>query len=218
MDILLENQAFCESPRWRDGWLYYSDFYDQCVWKVNLLGQKVLITKLDDQPSGLGWLPDKSLLVVSMRKRKIVRICQHGNQSTYADLSNLTKFNCNDMVVVRDIEFFSMCEHHMIPFFGRAHVGYIPNGKVIGLSKVPRIVDMFSRRLQVQERLTNQIANTLKDKLDPTGVAVVMEGRHMCMQMRGVEKQNSFTTTSAMLGQFRKSNETRAEFLSFIGK
>jgi len=89
---------------------------------------------------------------------------------------------------------------------------------VIGLSKVPRIVDMFSRRLQVQERLTNQIANTLKDKLDPTGVAVVMEGRHMCMQMRGVEKQNSFTTTSAMLGQFRKSNETRAEFLSFIGK
>ncbi|MEC7854217.1 MAG: GTP cyclohydrolase I, partial [Candidatus Neomarinimicrobiota bacterium] len=97
-------------------------------------------------------------------------------------------------------------------------VGYIPNGKVIGLSKVPRIVDMFSRRLQVQERLTNQIANTLKDKLDPTGVAVVMEGRHMCMQMRGVEKQNSFTTTSAMLGQFRKSNETRAEFLSFIGK
>ena len=99
MDILLDNQAFCESPRWRDGWLYYSDFYDQCVWKVNLLGQKVLITKLDDQPSGLGWLPDKSLLVVSMRKRKVLRVCHHGNQSTYADFSNLTKFNCNDMVV-----------------------------------------------------------------------------------------------------------------------
>ena len=126
--------------------------------------------------------------------------------------------DCNDMVVVRDIEFFSMCEHHMVPFFGRAHVGYIPNGKVIGLSKIPRIVDMFSRRLQVQERLTHQVANTVQETLEPTGVAVVMEGRHMCMQMRGVAKQNSFTTTSAMLGQFRKSNETRAEFLSFIGK
>ena len=126
--------------------------------------------------------------------------------------------DCNDMVVVRDIEFFSMCEHHMVPFFGRAHVGYIPNGKVIGLSKIPRIVDMFSRRLQVQERLTHQVADTVQETLEPTGVAVVMEGRHMCMQMRGVAKQNSFTTTSAMLGQFRKSNETRAEFLSFIGK
>ena len=111
-----------------------------------------------------------------------------------------------------------MCEHHMIPFFGKAHVGYIPNGKVIGLSKIPRIIDMFSRRLQVQERLTHQIAETIKDNLDPTGVAVVMEGRHLCMQMRGVAKQNSFATTSAMLGQFRKSSETRAEFLSFIGK
>jgi len=125
---------------------------------------------------------------------------------------------CNDMVVIRDIEFFSMCEHHMIPFFGKAHVGYIPNGKVIGLSKIPRIIDMFSRRLQVQERLTHQIAESIKDSLDPIGVAVVMEGRHLCMQMRGVAKQNSFATTSAMLGQFRKSSETRAEFLSFIGK
>jgi len=106
----------------------------------------------------------------------------------------------------------------MVPFFGRAHVGYIPNGKVIGLSKIPRIVDMYSRRLQVQERLTHQVADTVQETLNPTGVAVVMEGRHMCMQMRGVAKQNSLTTTSAMLGQFRKSNETRAEFLSFIGK
>jgi len=125
---------------------------------------------------------------------------------------------CNDMVIIRDIEFFSMCEHHMIPFFGKAHVGYIPNGKVIGLSKIPRIIDMFSRRLQVQERLTHQVAETIKDNLDPIGVAVVMEGRHLCMQMRGVAKQNSFATTSAMLGQFRKSSETRAEFLSFTGK
>ena len=122
------------------------------------------------------------------------------------------------MVVVRDIEFFSMCEHHMIPFFGRAHVGYLPNQKVIGLSKIPRIVDMFARRLQLQERLTSQVANTLEEVLNPVGVAVVMEGRHLCMQMRGVEKQNSFASTSAMLGQFRKSAETRSEFLSIIRK
>ena len=136
------------------------------------------------------------------------------------DVINGAIFNedCSDMVVVRDIEFFSMCEHHMIPFFGRAHVGYLPNGKLIGLSKIPRIVDMFSRRLQVQERLTHQVADTLNEILDPIGVAVVIEGRHLCMQMRGVEKQNSFASTSAMLGQFRKSSETRAEFLSIINK
>jgi len=122
------------------------------------------------------------------------------------------------MVVVRDIEFYSMCEHHMIPFFGKAHVGYLPNGKIIGLSKIPRIIDMYSRRLQVQERLTRQIASTLQDVLEPIGVAVVMEGQHMCMQMRGVAKQNSFASTSSMIGQFRKSSETRAEFLSIIGK
>jgi len=126
--------------------------------------------------------------------------------------------NCKDMIVVRDIEFFSLCEHHMIPFFGRAHVGYLPNGKIIGLSKIPRIVDMFSRRLQVQERLTDEIAYTIQKILEPIGVAVVMEGRHLCMQMRGVEKQNSLASTSAMLGQFRKSAETRAEFLSIISK
>ena len=136
------------------------------------------------------------------------------------DIINNAVFNetCSEMVVVRDIEFFSMCEHHMVPFFGRAHVGYLPSGKVIGLSKIPRIVDMFSRRLQLQERLTSQVAHTLQEVLDPVGVAVVMEGRHLCMQMRGVQKQNSYTSTSAMLGQFRKSAETRSEFLSIIGK
>ena len=125
--------------------------------------------------------------------------------------------DATDMVVVRDVEFFSLCEHHLIPFFGRAHVAYLPNGKVIGLSKIPRIIDMFSRRLQVQERLTRQIAVTVKEILDPIGVAVIMEGQHMCMQMRGVEKQNSLTTTSSMLGKFRESDRTRAEFLSIIG-
>ena len=126
--------------------------------------------------------------------------------------------DARDMVIVRDVEFFSLCEHHLIPFFGKAHVGYIPNGKVIGLSKIPRIIDMFSRRLQVQERLTHQIADAINSVLDPKGVSVVMEGRHMCMQMRGVEKQNSFTSTSAMSGQFRKSAETRSEFLSIISR
>ena len=123
---------------------------------------------------------------------------------------------CSEMVIVRDIEFFSMCEHHMIPFFGRCHVGYLPKNKIIGLSKIHRIVDAFSQRLQVQVRLTSQVAETLMDILNPIGVGVVMEGRHLCMQMRGVEKQNSFATTSAMLGQFRESAETRAEFLSII--
>ena len=126
--------------------------------------------------------------------------------------------DARDMVIVRDIEFFSLCEHHLIPFFGKAHVGYIPNGKVIGLSKIPRIIDMFSRRLQVQERLTHQIAGAINIVLNPKGVSVVMEGRHMCMQMRGVEKQNSFTSTSAMSGQFKKSAETRSEFLSIISR
>ena len=123
-----------------------------------------------------------------------------------------------DMVVVRDVEFFSLCEHHLLPFFGKAHVGYIPNGKVIGLSKIPRIIDMYARRLQVQERLTHQIADAIQNVLKPNGVAVVMEGRHMCMQMRGVEKQNSLATTSTMLGRFRESVRTRNEFMYLINR
>ena len=125
--------------------------------------------------------------------------------------------DCSEMVVVKDIEFYSLCEHHLLPFFGRCHVGYIPRGKVVGLSKIPRIVDMFSRRLQVQERLTLEIAEAICEILDPAGVGVVMEGRHMCMTMRGVQKQNSTATTSAMLREFRDEVETRAEFLSIIG-
>lgn len=124
--------------------------------------------------------------------------------------------DCNEMVVVRNVEFYSLCEHHMLPFYGKCHVAYLPKGKVIGLSKVPRIVDMFARRLQVQERLTNQIANTIQEVLNPHGVAVVMEGKHLCMMMRGVEKQNSFVTSSAMLGAFKSERATRMEFLNLI--
>jgi len=122
----------------------------------------------------------------------------------------------DEMVTVKDIDFFSLCEHHMLPFFGKAHVAYIPDGKIIGLSKVPRIVEMFSRRLQVQERMTQQIAETLNDVLSPKGVSVVLEGEHMCMQMRGVEKQNSYATTSSMIGLFRTDSRTREELLNII--
>jgi GTP cyclohydrolase I len=122
----------------------------------------------------------------------------------------------SEMVIVKDIDFYSLCEHHLLPFFGKCHVAYIPSNRVIGLSKIPRLVDVFARRLQVQERLTNQIADTIRDKVAPLGVAVVMEATHLCMSMRGVEKQNSFAVTSAMLGSFRTNARTRLEFLELI--
>ncbi len=121
----------------------------------------------------------------------------------------------SEMVIVKDIELYSLCEHHILPFFGKAHVAYIPRGKIVGLSKIPRVVDVFARRLQVQERLTHEILNCIQDVLKPYGTAIVIEARHMCMMMRGVQKQNSVTTTSAFTGEFRKE-ETRAEFLNLI--
>ncbi len=124
----------------------------------------------------------------------------------------------DEMVIVRDIDFFSVCEHHLLPFYGKVHIAYIPKGKIVGLSKLPRIVEVFSRRLQVQERMTQQIADTLHRALEPDGVAVVVEARHLCMMMRGVEKQNSVATTSAMIGSFRDDERTRTEFLNLAGK
>ncbi len=123
----------------------------------------------------------------------------------------------DDMVIVKDIELFSLCEHHLLPFFGKCHVAYIPHQKVVGLSKIPRLVNLYARRLQLQERLTNQIAHTLWEKLEPQGVGVVIEARHLCMLMRGVEKQHSVAVTSAMLGCFRHQQQTREEFLALVG-
>ena len=173
---------------------------------------KLLLSEIGEDPTRAG------LINTPERVAKAWDFFSQGYRANVEEIVNGAIFeeDCSEMVVVRDIEFFSMCEHHMIPFFGRCHVGYLSNKKIIGLSKIPRIVDAFSQRLQVQERLTSQIAETLMDILDPIGVGVVMEGRHLCMQMRGVEKQNSFATTSAMLGQFRDSAETRSEFLSII--
>ena len=152
------------------------------------------------------------------RVAKALRYLTSGYDKDVKEVLNDAMFveDYDEMVIVKDIDFFSICEHHMIPFFGKAHVAYMPRKKIVGLSKIPRLVEMYSRRLQVQERLTTQIANTLNEALQPRGVAVVMEAIHLCMLMRGVEKQNSKAVTSAMLGSFRDRPETRAEFMELI--
>jgi len=157
------------------------------------------------------------LLRTPERTRKAMEFLTRGyHQDIHSVLHEaLFEVDYDEMVIVKDVEVFSLCEHHMLPFFGRVHVAYIPNGKVIGLSKIPRLVDIFARRLQVQERLTRQVADAIQEAIEPCGVGVIIEARHLCMMMRGVEKQHSSTVTSAMLGAFRES-QTRHEFLSLV--
>jgi GTP cyclohydrolase I len=167
----------------------------------------------------LGEDPGREGLVNTPRRvEKAYRFLTSGYHADIDQVLNNALFTVDysEMVIVKDIDFYSLCEHHMLPFFGKCHVAYIPSTKVIGLSKIPRLVDVFARRLQVQERLTNQIADTIREKINPLGVAVVVEATHLCMSMRGVEKQNSFAVTSAMLGAFRDNARTRMEFLELI--
>ena len=166
----------------------------------------------DPERQGLSETPE--------RFEKALRHLTSGYQQDVKKLLNGALFDVpyDEMVIVKDFELFSLCEHHLLPFFGACHVAYLPNRKVVGLSKIPRLVNMFARRLQVQERLTSQVAQALMEHLEPRGVAVVVEARHLCMAMRGVEKQHSNTVTSAMLGEFRENGRARAEFLALIGR
>ena len=164
----------------------------------------------DPQREGLQKTPE--------RVSKAYQFLTQGYQQDPAEVMRSAVFNVDyrEMVLVKDIEVYSLCEHHMLPFFGKAHVAYIPNGKIVGLSKIPRVVDIFARRLQVQERLTEQIRDCIHENLQPLGVAVVIEAQHLCMQMRGVSKQNSVTTTSAFTGEFLNSDKTRKEFINLL--
>ena len=171
-----------------------------------------LLAELGEDPSREG------LVNTPKRVEKALKFLTSGYEANIDEVLNGALFTVdyNEMVIVKDVDFYSLCEHHLLPFFGKCHVAYIPTTKVIGLSKIPRLVDVFSRRLQVQERLTNQIANIILDTIQPMGVAVVMEATHLCMSMRGVEKQNSVAVTSAMLGTFHSDPRTRSEFLELI--
>ena len=162
----------------------------------------------------------EGLLKTPERVRKSLEFLTRGYKQDVESVINGAIFNeeCDDMIIVRDIEFYSMCEHHMLPFFGKCHIGYIPQGKVFGVSKLARLVDVFARRLQIQERMTKQIAGQIMESVLPEGVGVVVEAQHLCMLMRGVQKQNSTMMTSCMLGSFRREQATRLEFLNLIGK
>jgi GTP cyclohydrolase I len=185
--------------------------YDEDVTKSLASQYELIIKDLGEDASREG------LIKTPERVAKAMQFMTQGYQLDALDILNSAKFHedVSEMVIVKDIELYSMCEHHMLPFYGKAHVAYIPNGYITGLSKIARVVNVFSRRLQVQERLTEQILNSVKDALNPLGVAVVIEASHLCMMMRGVTKQNSVTTTSAFCGEFEK-HQTRSEFLKLI--
>ncbi len=171
-----------------------------------------LLSRIGEDPTRDG------LLETPKRMEKSMAFLTRGYAMSIEAVLHKALFDVDydEMVIVKDIEFFSMCEHHLLPFFGKAHIAYVPNGKVIGLSKIPRLLDMFARRLQVQERLTRQIAEAIEEAIHPQGVAIILEAQHLCMMMRGVEKQHSHTTTSAMLGVFKTQLQTRNEFLSLV--
>jgi len=176
---------------------------------------------IEEMLGALGEDPTRDgLLRTPDRVDKAMKFLTSGYRMDIQKILNgaLYEVKYDEMVLVKDIEFFSMCEHHMLPFFGKVHVAYLPKTRVIGLSKIPRIVDMFARRLQIQERMTQEIAQTIQEVTDPVGVGVIVEARHFCMMMRGVEKQHSGATTSAMLGAFRERKDTRDEFLSLVGR
>src|SRR5919205_977859 len=171
-----------------------------------------LLAELGEDPSREG------LRDTPTRVERALRFLTSGYTADVDTVLNNALFTVdyNEMVIVKDIDFYSLCEHHLLPFFGRCHIAYIPQGRVIGLSKIPRLVEVFARRLQIQERMTSEIADTIREKIQPLGVAVVCEATHLCMSMRGVEKQNSYTITSAMLGAFRDQARTRMEFLELV--
>ncbi len=184
-------------------------------------GEESLAPLVKEMLVQLGEDPDREGLVrTPTRVGQALRFLTSGYKADIRKIVNgaLYEVKYDEMVVVKDIEFFSMCEHHMLPFYGKIHVAYLPKNKVVGLSKIPRIVDAFARRLQIQERLTQQVAQTIQEIIDPVGVGVICEARHFCMMMRGVEKQHSGAMTSAMLGAFRTRKDTRDEFLSLVNK
>jgi GTP cyclohydrolase I len=196
--IMASNNSTIEAPA-------LADFSTQDIYRE-------LLSRLGEDPARDG------LIRTPERMEKAMAFLTRGYTMNVTEVLHEALFDVDydEMVIVKDIEFFSMCEHHLLPFFGKAHVAYVPNGKVIGLSKIPRLVDAFARRLQVQERLTRQIGEAITEAINPQGVAVILEAQHLCMMMRGVEKQHSSTVTSAMLGVFKTQLQTRNEFLSLV--
>ncbi len=211
MPIIMENEQH-DRDEWSEGHLYRKDEFYEAESLEKLREHYKGVIELIGEDTGR-----EGLLKTPERAAKAMQFITHGYHLDPEEILRSALFNesHSEMVIVKDIELYSLCEHHMLPFFGRAHVAYIPNGRIVGLSKIPRVVDVFARRLQVQERLTCQIMQTIDKVLDPLGVAVVIEAQHLCMMMRGAEKQNSITTTSAFTGEF-KNQSTRSEFISLI--
>ena len=198
------------SEEFKEGYIRSDKYNDEKIGRIASMYSEI-ISELGEDVNREG------LIKTPERVAKAMQYLTHGYDLDPAEISKSAMFteDHNQMVIVKDIEMYSMCEHHMLPFMGKAHIAYIPNGKIVGLSKIPRVVDAFSRRMQVQERLTEQIKTCIQDTMNPLGVAVVIEAKHMCMQMRGIQKQNSVTTTSAFTGAFERDS-TRKEFIQLL--